>query len=149
MRYSENEIERFLVKIDETFPTHISEKVNLHEYAKKLSEKATLCCIDDGNEICSMVAGYTENTIGNIAYISLVATRPELQRRSYATKLLKEFMDICRIKGLNGIHLYTDIKNTGANKLYQKLGYKQWFMKDEPRKKDIHYIYRISENRIV
>lgn len=92
-----------------------------------------------------MVAGYTENTEGNIAYISLVATRPESQGKGHACRLLKEFIGICREKGLDGVHLYTDARNAGAAQLYWKLGFRRWVVEGEPRESDLHYVYWLNE----
>jgi len=143
MRYSKQKIEQFLRSVDRTFPVPISEKVELCEFASKLFAKATMCCAYDGEEICSMVAGYTENTIDNIAYVSLVATRTDAQGKGFATGLMEEFISICKTKGLRGVHLYTDTRNKGAVALYQKLGFQKWILEDETRKNDLHYVYWI------
>jgi ribosomal protein S18 acetylase RimI-like enzyme len=143
MRYSKGKIEQFLREVDGTFPVPISHKTGLYRFASKLFEKATICCVNDGEDICAMVAGYTENTIDNIAYVSLVATRAGNQGKGLATRLLKEFISICEAKGLSGVHLYTDAKNSRAVALYQKLGFQKWILEAETRKEDLHYIYWI------
>lgn len=143
MRYSKGKIEQFLREVDGAFPVPISHKTELHRFASKLFEKATLCCFDDGEDICAMVAGYTEDTIDNIAYVSLVATKAVNQGKGLATRLLEEFIGICKAKGLRGVHLYTDARNDGAVALYQKLGFQKWILEDETRKEDMHYVYWI------
>ena len=132
-------LEKFLRKVDNTFPVALSAKQNLHEYAQKLYDKATLCTECKAGEIISLVAGYTKNTIDNKAYIAVVATLPEEQGNGFASKLIQEFIDKSKEEGLYAIHLYS--ASQSAIELYQKLGFTEWEIEDEPRKDAIHLIY--------
>lgn len=132
-------IEKFLRKVDNTFPVALSAKQNLYEYAQKLYDKATLCTECKAGEIISLVAGYTKNTIDNKAYIAVVATLPEEQGNGFASKLIQEFIEKSKEEGLYTIHLYS--ASQSAIELYQKLGFTEWEIKDEPRKDAIHLIY--------
>lgn len=76
-RLSVDQICTFLRKVDKMFPKALSEKTDPDEYALKLYKNATLCTVEDDGEIVSMVAGYTENTVGAAAYISMAATLPQ------------------------------------------------------------------------
>lgn len=134
MRYSKQEIEQFLRSVDRTFPVPISEKVELCEFASKLFAKATMCCAYDGEEICSMVAGYTENTIDNIAYVSLVATRTDAQGKGFATGLMEEFISICKTKGLRGVHLYTDTRNKEQLRYTKSSAFENGLLKTKPER---------------
>lgn len=96
-------IETFLRKVDSSFPVALSQKQNLHSFAAKLHDKATLCVEFHNQKILGMVAGYIKNTIGNRAYITVVATLEEAQRRGLAGKLMKEFMIICKEEGLEAV----------------------------------------------
>lgn len=138
-------IETFLRKVDSSFPVALSQKQNLHSFAAKLHDKATLCVEFHNQKILGMVAGYIKNTIGNRAYITVVATLEEAQRRGLAGKLMKEFMIICKEEGLEAVHLYTAPTNTAAVNMYRKLGFVEWNMPDEPRPEDIHFIYYIKK----
>lgn len=131
-------LERFLKEVDETFVTPISQKINLAEYAKKLFERATICAKCEDGKILSMVAGYTDDVVAGKAYIALVATLPEAQGKGYATALLDEFIDICKTKKLNAIHLYSE--NDVAIRIYRKLGFVDWKTDDEQRS-ERHLIY--------
>lgn len=97
----------FLQKVDQTFPIPLSQKQDLNCLAKKISEKATICVELENEEICSMVAGYTDNVINNIAYISIVATMLDAQGKGYASKLVKEFIEVAKEKQLQAVHLYS------------------------------------------
>ena len=138
-------VERFLNKVDKDFPVPISCKQDLVLYARKLVEKATVCGEYQNEELISMVAGYTDNLENNLAYISIVATAPEGRGQGFATKLVKEFISICKDKHISAVHLYTDIRNQPAIKMYDKIGFVTYEMQDEPRPDDVHLIYYIEK----
>lgn len=145
MKLTVENIEVFLRKVDTTFPVPLSQKQNLHDFAIKLCQKATLCAESDEEKIVAMVAGYTENVIDNMAYISIVATVPEFQGRGLASKLIKDFISICEKKSIDAVHLYAVSENTAAIRMYEKLGFVLWNKHNEPRPNDAHLIYYIRK----
>lgn len=138
------EIQEFLEKVDTDFPTSLSQKTDLHGFAIKLKNYATLCALTNENGILSLVAGYTKNTVNNMAYISIVATVNECRGKGYAKLLLNEFVEKCFSKNLNAIHLYAAKSNIGAIKLYEKFGFIEYHIKNEERPNDIHLIYYLK-----
>lgn len=147
MKPSVNDVERFLYKVDKSFPVPLSQKQDLGALARKLWEKATLCCVWENNEICSMVAGYTDNVLNNMAYISVVATLDSARGQGYASRFIEEFIAIAEEKHIQAVHLYTDRKNIPAIKMYQKLGFEEWKVSDEPRPDDMHLIRFLAGKR--
>lgn len=141
---SEEEIEQFLVRVDKSFPVPISQKQELHLYAKKLHDKATLCVKTQGSRILAMVAGYTEDIVDDRAYIALVATLEETQGKGFASELVKEFIGVCRKKKIAAVHLYASAVNAPAMTMYSRLGFHKWEQNNEPRPEDIHFIYYID-----
>lgn len=138
-------IETFLRKVDSSFPVALSQKQNLHSFAAKLHDKATLCVEFHNQKILGMVAGYIKTPLG-IGRISLLLQRlKKPSGRGLAGKLMKEFMIICKEEGLEAVHLYTAPTNTAAVNMYRKLGFVEWNMPDEPRPEDIHFIYYIKK----
>ena len=137
-------IEIFLNKVDKTFPIPLSQKQDLHSYAIKLAEKATLCYVEIDNAILSMAAGYTDNLKDNNAYIAIVATLHEEQGKGYAKKVINEFIDVCRKKEIRAVHLYAVHDNVSAIEMYRRLGFVEWHLADEPRPDDMHFIYYIK-----
>lgn len=133
----------FLRTIDEDFPIPLSEKVDLYDYAVKLYNKGTFCIKRDEKtqKIIAMVAGYTEELIDNIAYISLVAVESNQRSKGYGKELVQEFLNICKKKGIDALHLYCVDNNIPAMKMYQKLGFQKYCLENEIRKKDVHFIY--------
>lgn len=143
-RLSSDKIFGFLKKVDKTFPVALSEKTNLKQFALKLYNNATLCTIEESNQIVAMVAGYTENTINSVAFITLVATLPECRGKGYAKQLLLEFIDRAKSKRLKAVHLYAVRNNTTAMKLYNNLGFVEWHLENEKRPEDVHLIYYLK-----
>lgn len=139
---TEKQIKNFLEKVEKSFPIPISEKQNIAEYSKKLLDRATLCCEVEDGEIISMVAGYADNLVDGIAYISLVATVNKAQGRGYAKKLILDFINICVDKNMDFVHLYTHITNEKAIAMYKSIGFEE-YQKDE-RPGDVHLIYRLN-----
>ena len=141
MKPTVSQIEAFVREVDEQFPVPLSRKQNLCDFALKLYEKATVCYKQDDGKISAMVAGYTENLVYNIAYISIVATCAEYRGRGYASALVKEFIDICKNKRISAVHLYSDSSNVTAIKMYQKIGFVSYHPEDEQRPDDTHLFY--------
>ena len=143
MQITSTQIENFLREVDRYFPVPLSRKQDLHDFSLKLHQKATLCYELSNGEIEAMVAGYTENLVGNVAYVSVVATRKSSQGKGLASKLIKEFIAVCKEKRSGAVHLYTDKSNVAAIKMYRKIGFSDWILQDEPRPDDIHLIYYV------
>ena len=145
MKNSVSQIKDFLFKVSGLFPVPLSEKQNLDDYAVKLYEKATILTAMQNDEIISLVAGYTENIVDNMAFIAIVATLPEMQGKGLAAKLVKEFIGLCNKKGIDSVHLYAVRDNFPAVKMYKSLGFTEDFPETEPRPRDLHLIYKIKE----
>lgn len=134
-------IESFLRSVDHHFPVPLSQKQVLSQYAQKLHSSATVCAEYRDGEILSMAAGYTENTIDGLGYIALVATLEEARGQGHASRLVTEFLDISRARGLRGVHLYAVASNEPAVHMYRKLGFTDYHPQNEPRPDDLHLIY--------
>lgn len=87
-------VEAFLRKVDRDFPVPLSQRVDLEQYAAKVVSKATLCIQWDGGDIVSMVAGYTDDVIDDMAYITMVATLSDARGKGVASRLLGQFLDM-------------------------------------------------------
>ena len=141
-----NAVLSFLREVDYDFPVPVSSKTELSDLAEKYCKYGTLCCEYIGNRVLAMVAGYTENTPGDLGYISLVATCRESRGTGLASKLIKEFLLKASDCSLKGVHVYTHCNNVKAINMYQKLGFVPYHPEVEPRPQDIHLIYWITDN---
>lgn len=145
MTVNVDKLKAFLLSVDKSFPTPLSEKQDISALAEKFAEKATLCCVEKNGKILAMVAGYTENVTENRGYISVVAALPEARGRGFASRMVKEFIEIAASKGLSSVHLYTVRENIPAVKMYEKLGFLEWSCENEQRPKDLHLILEIRK----
>jgi len=119
----------------------------LHEYAIKLYEHATIFFVEQDGKIAAMVAGYTDNVENDMAYISLLATREEYRGQGYAKRLVNEFLECAKNKNLSATHLYAVETNERAVQLYYKLGFEKYMPEMEPRKDDLHLIFRVKKDK--
>lgn len=138
-------VEDFLNEVDNSFPVPLSEKQDLHKFAIKIYDKATVCKVEGNDKIVAMIAGYTDNVINNIAYVSVLATIKEAQGKGYAERLVREFINIAKSKNLDAVHLYTVATNIKAVALYKKVGFVEWKVENEQRPEDLHLIYHIKK----
>ena len=122
------------------FPVPISQKTDIHTYACKLFENATICVKYENEKIVSAVFGYTDNVVNEMGYISAVATLPSARGKKYASTLVKEFIGIARSKRLKAVHLYAKEENVFAIKMYERLGFVTYKVADERRPDDVHLI---------
>ncbi|MBS6722747.1 MAG: GNAT family N-acetyltransferase [Clostridiales bacterium] len=144
MKPTEEQLQSFLKNVDNLFPVPISSKQNLKLYTRKLIQKATICYEEDKRgDIISLVAGYTDGIVNNMAYIALVATLPSYSNKGKTTKLIKEFIKICKKKKIPKIHLYTAATNEIAIHMYKKIGFVNKIIDDEPRPNDVHFFLDI------
>lgn len=141
--YSANEIYEFLIKIDDSFPIPLSEKVNLKEYSIKLSTQATILTKKNDENIVALVAGYTKNLINNSAYICVVGVLENYRGRGFAAQLVNEFIELCKKKNILSVNLYTHKTNNNAIKLYKKIGF-NIMDNNIDRPCDLHLVYEIK-----
>lgn len=135
---TEQKIEAFLRAVDDSFPVPLSQKQDLGEYARKLSQFATMCAVEEDGKIVAMAAGYTDR---DPAYLAILATLPQVRGRGLGKTLVREFLEKANQSGATYLHLYAVESNTPAMKLYESLGFTRWDMPNEPRKEDVHFIY--------
>lgn len=136
----------FLHRVDTDYPVPLSQKVNLEEYAQKLMDKADIFWeVDASGNIQALVAGYIRGAVGDMAYLSLVGTLPEVRGKGKASCLVRQFLKACEEHGMHGVHLYTVAANLPAVRLYERLGFEEYVIDDEPRPEDLHLVYWCDE----
>ena len=125
------------------FPIPLSEKENISVLASKFERFGTISCLKENGAIVALCAGYTNDIKNNLGYISVVASLPEYSNKGYGKIAVEGFIEKAKNAGMKAIHLYADKENRAALNMYDKLGFVDWKINDEPRPEDKHLILRL------
>lgn len=88
-----------------------------------------------------MCAGYTNDIETRLAYIFVVATLSEYMGKGYGKVVVQKFIEKAKQDGMQAVCLYADKSNKTALHMYEKLGFRDWNVIDEPRPEDKHLIH--------
>lgn len=135
-----NELLEFLIRVDRLFPVPLSEKTKLCDLERKLSNFGTLGIVRQNGKIVSLCAGYANDYLNFLAYISVVASLPEYSGKGYGKIAVSEFIEKAKRAGMRAVHLYVVKENIPAVKLYERLGFVDYIVENEPRPEDRHLI---------
>ena len=131
---------RFLIKVDHLFPVSLSEKKRLSELADVFMVYGTMGMVKEGDKIISLCAGYANDNLTRLAYISVVASLPEYAGKGYGKVAVRDFITNAINNGMKAIHLYAVKDNAPAIRMYESLGFIDYIVEDEPRPEDRHLI---------
>ena len=131
---------RFLIKVDHLFPVPLSEKKRLSELAGVFMVYGTMGMVKEGDKIISLCAGYANDNLTRLAYISVVASLPEYAGKGYGKVAVRDFITKALNNGMKAIHLYAVKDNAPAIRMYESLGFIDYIVEDEPRPEDRHLI---------
>lgn len=108
---------------DESFFPVLSARVNIDDYARKLTDHAQRfeAWVDD--ELIGLVAAYCNAPDRQHAFITSVSVLPSWQGRGIASQLLARCLEYLAHLGFAHIELETDGRNTAAHRLYAKHGF--------------------------
>lgn len=120
----------FLTEVEKDFPTPLSEKVNILEYAIKLMNKAVVSALFENNKIIGMAAIYCNDNENGFAYIPIVAIHKKMRGRKLSKSLIQSLISIAKERGAKKIGIHTE--NPVAQKLYESTGFK--IIEDKERK---------------
>lgn len=112
----------FLCRVDTDFPTSLSARVDLRDYALKLLRNAWVQASIKEDKIAGMVAMYCNDTANKYAYIPLVAVDKEWRGQKLSKALMSSAILYAKENGFRTLGLHTE--NTIALKLYLSLGFK-------------------------
>lgn len=116
---------RYLVNVDTEFNPSLSSRIDLKQYAERVTENAYICCaLSYEDNIIGVVVFYANDFEKRYAYIPLVSVCSEYRRQGIARKLMDYVLFFIKSSGnisIVGIHTY----NQYAFDLYVKLGFKE------------------------
>ena len=120
-KLSKQEVYNFLLETDKEFPTPLSSKVDIDEYATKISAYSQFSyCMNQGI-IIGMISCYTNNP--PMAYITNVCVKAEYQKMGIFHKLLNLLILSLHNKDISYIRLEVDNNNLTAQNAYIKNGF--------------------------
>lgn len=134
----------FLRLVDNEFPISLSKKVELCEYAKKIYDKAEIIMALREGHIVGMIAGYVNDIINYIAYVTILVVLHECRGQKVGARLVDGFIELSKNKNMKVINLYTHNTNKAAISLYERKGFKAIGMRGT---EDIHFIKYLTEER--
>ncbi len=112
-----------LLVCDRDFVPQLSERVEITDYAGKITDKAQRFEAWHEGELAGLVAAYCSDTSGGVAFISSVSVDPRWRGRKIARQLLETCIAHVRNLGFETVELEVGILNRNAVSLYQGLGF--------------------------
>ncbi|MBQ7365823.1 MAG: GNAT family N-acetyltransferase [Spirochaetaceae bacterium] len=139
--FAVDELYGFLVEVDNLFPIHLSQKIDLRILAEKYFNSGDCIGIcDDNGEIVALVAGYINDRNRHCAYISVLAVKPQFQGLGFSKKLLSSFIRLVINHGFKIIAVYTHKTNCKAYKVYYDLGFR--VSNENKERRDDYYLIK-------
>ena len=117
------DITAHLLRADAFFKPALSRRVDIHEYSKKLYDKAVRFEAWISRDLVGLVAIYCNQFNDGKAFVSSVSVWPESQGQGIATHLMRQCIDHLEIKGFYHLDLEVDQRSLSAISLYRKLGF--------------------------
>lgn len=111
-----------LTLCDAAFAPPLSQRVDIGDYAAKLSANAMRFEAWDGETLIGLVAAYPDHAHGRM-FISNVSVLPEWRGHGLAAGLVTRCGDAARDLGLRSMMLELGAENVAARRLYDKLGF--------------------------
>ncbi|KAJ5513952.1 Acyl-CoA N-acyltransferase [Penicillium fimorum] len=127
VRYEKSRENEYVAAMRQLISKDLSEPYSIYVYRYFLYQWGDLCflAMDDKDEMVGVVVSKLEpHRDGPLrGYIAMLAVREEYRGRGIATKLVRMAIDAMIERDADEIVLETEITNTGAMKLYERLGF--------------------------
>lgn len=118
-----DDIDIHLTACNDNFIPALSEKVDIADYALKLSKHAVNFEAWDGGVLAGLIAAYFNDTENGLGYITNVSTVGGYSGRGIASNLLKRCIAYGQEQQFESIALEVNKQSLGAISLYQKFGF--------------------------
>lgn len=120
--YDEEKMYRFLKETDDYFIPTLSERVDLKEWAKKISSNAVVFELVVDDSIIGIGATYY-NDAPAFSFGTFVCVKKEYQKEMYGVDLIQQMIDYAREKGSAGFKCEVRKSNKPLVKFYKLLGF--------------------------
>jgi ribosomal protein S18 acetylase RimI-like enzyme len=117
------DIKDLLVEVDNDFTPHLSDKLNLDVYCRKIAEKAVLFTVREAGKISGLVAVYCNDAAADSAFVTMVAVRKAARSTGLGTALLRNSIAYAARAGFKTMRLEIYKTNPGLRFYYGRLGF--------------------------
>ncbi|MEC3907601.1 GNAT family N-acetyltransferase [Tamlana sp. 2201CG12-4] len=129
--FSTNDLYEFISSQEHYFEPNLSYKVNLRDYAEKLSNLATVNICFYESKIVGVCAFYCTPDIYDYGFLSFLSVESTYRNRGIAKKMVQDMIEHCRHFGMKTLKSST-WKSSKAMRMYMNLGFKATYsLKDE------------------
>src|SRR5690606_20743765 len=118
---TQQQIQSFLVEIESNFEPPLSQRLNILEYAEKLSNKAEIVCYKEEERIISAILYYIDNE-KKTAYIPVLGSVDGFESRGLMRTLMEEVENILLSSDFCSLGLETWLGSRALN-IYIKRGF--------------------------
>lgn len=146
--FSTSKLYNLLVENDKAFTLPLSQTLQtrgllLSDYVNKLASFGTIAYETDGHGVIKgIIIGYTNNLPEDRgSYIAQVVTCYKYRKQGVFSRLIREYIDFCKTKGVKYVWLTTHTSNVTAQHAYEKAGFHRNSSNDFDL---IKYIYPIN-----
>lgn len=137
---TEKKVYEHLVTCDENFMPPISLRINIREYASKITAHAVTFEAWQNDVLVGLIAVYANNLTGSTAFITNVSVVKDHMGNGIASELMEKLISYVAEKGFTDIGLEVNKTNQQAIYFYGKFNFEQDSTKDDLliMKKRIH-----------
>lgn len=117
------EIAAHLTTVDADFVPPLSSRIEIYDYAQKISNKATRFEAWSSSTLIGLVAVYCNDHERRVAYITSASVLKTWAGKGIATQLIDKCIKYAQASGMRQISLEVAVNNIPATKLYEKSGF--------------------------
>jgi ribosomal protein S18 acetylase RimI-like enzyme len=112
-----------LSQSDESFVPPLSQRVDISDYARKITSHAERFEAWADGVLVGLVAAYCNDTSPGAAYITSVSVHPGYRNQGLASRLLGACVDFAKSRRIERVSLHVDRENHAAVDLYTAAGF--------------------------
>ncbi len=120
---NESEIADILEEFKLCLPSLQKGQVNIKEHAHKFALYACVIKLVIQEDVAAFAAFYCNNISTQVAFLSMIAVKPEFKRRGYGSEILKAAESMSVKVNMKSMQLQVARTNASAQAFYKKLGY--------------------------
>lgn len=118
-----SQIQEIISFCDDSFREPILKREGSQEMLYKVTNFSIFLVAYVGEDIAGYAAFYANDNVNKIAYLTLIAIKPEFQSKGIGCELLTKCEELALNNGMTEMKLEVKKYNTGAMRFYEAHGY--------------------------